>query len=393
MAFLEDRWEDPERKGKGRQWRVRYSDPDGRERSRSFHRKTDATRFRSTVEADLLRGTYLNPDAGKVLLRTYAAQWLDSRSVDVTSRRTIAARIDGHILPALGDRRLDQLSRSPSVIAAWVKGLPVAAGYARDILSTLSAIFAAAVDDGMVARNPCRAGSVKAPRPVKRRLVPWTGDQVAAVRDALPARFAAMTDCGAGLGLRQGEIFGLALDAVPFLRRKVIVQLQVRLVGGRPVFAPPKGGREREVPLPGDVGRALSAHMETFPPQAVTLPWRTPDGPPRTALLLFTAQRGGAINRGYFDSKVWRPSCLAAGIPGGPGNGMHALRHYYASALLAGGVDIKRVQESLGHHSAAFTLDVYGHLMPDSEGRALRAIEAALSGGTVPEPSRIEKDQ
>ena len=43
------------------------------------------------------------------------------------------------------------------------------------------------------------------------------------------------------------------------------------------------------------------------------------------------------------------------------------------------GVDVKRIQEYLGHHSAAFTLDVYGHLMPDDEEWSLRQVEAALA--------------
>jgi site-specific recombinase XerD len=79
---------------------------------------------------------------------------------------------------------------------------------------------------------------------------------------------------------------------------------------------------------------------------------------------------------------VWVPARRAAGIADGDDDaaGMHQLRHHYASALLAGGVDIKRVQEYLGHHSAAFTLDVYGHLMPNDEERSLRLVEAALDG-------------
>jgi site-specific recombinase XerD len=44
---------------------------------------------------------------------------------------------------------------------------------------------------------------------------------------------------------------------------------------------------------------------------------------------------------------------------------MHQLRHHFTALLLRGGVDSKGVQEWLGHHSAAFTLDIYGHLMPD----------------------------
>jgi len=67
---------------------------------------------------------------------------------------------------------------------------------------------------------------------------------------------------------------------------------------------------------------------------------------------------------------------------------MHQLRHRFASGLLRGGVDIKRVQEYLGHHSAAFTLDVYGHLMPDDEEASLRQVEAALGASESADTSQ-----
>jgi site-specific recombinase XerD len=58
---------------------------------------------------------------------------------------------------------------------------------------------------------------------------------------------------------------------------------------------------------------------------------------------------------------------------------MHALRHHYASILLAGGVDIRAVSEYLGHHDPAFTLRIYAHLMPGADDRARRAVEKALA--------------
>jgi hypothetical protein len=57
---------------------------------------------------------------------------------------------------------------------------------------------------------------------------------------------------------------------------------------------------------------------------------------------------------------------------------MHQLGHHFAS-LLRGGVDIKRVQGWLGHHSAAFTLDIYGHLMPDDHEASLRQVEVIFA--------------
>jgi len=75
-----------------------------------------------------------------------------------------------------------------------------------------------------------------------------------------------------------------------------------------------------------------------------------------------------------------RPGGRRAGIPDRAevegGAGMHQLRHHFASLLLRGGVDIKRVQEWLGRHSAAFTLDIYRHLMPDDHEASLRQVEA-----------------
>lgn len=76
-----------------------------------------------------------------------------------------------------------------------------------------------------------------------------------------------------GLGLRQGEVFGLAVEDVDFLRQVVRVQRQVVIVGNRLVFALPKGRKVREVPLPSSVANALSAHLQADPARVVALPW------------------------------------------------------------------------------------------------------------------------
>jgi hypothetical protein len=80
--------------------------------------------------------------------------------------------------------------------------------YKRMIFSNLSGVLAGAVDDDLLAKNPCRAGSVRTPKLEPQRVVPWTVDRVVAVRDALPDEYAIVTTIAAGLGLRQGEVFG-----------------------------------------------------------------------------------------------------------------------------------------------------------------------------------------
>lgn len=393
ISHVEDRWyitvsgrrERTARYDKGLRWRARYEDPDGRERSRSFATKVMAEKFLTEVDHSKLSGSYRDPDAGRVSLRKYAEGWVKLYSEDSSRGQVIRGQLRRHILPALGPVQLAQLSQRPSMVQKFLNDLPMSPAGASQVAVTLSGLLTAAVDDGLIIRNPCKARSVTMPVQPKRKIVPWTPAQIAALRSGLPPRWRAVADCGAGLGMRQGEIFGLALDATAFLQRRIHVVRQVKRVNGRMWFSLPKGDKVREVPLPGWVRLALAAHIEAFPPAEVTLPWNEPKDPKRhgrpvTAKLLFT-KAGGVLNHSTFNTMAWRPARNAAGMTEG---GLHQLRHFYASALLAGGVDIKALSEYLGHHDASITLRVYAHLMPAAEGRALRAIEAAFEEADGP---------
>jgi integrase len=320
-----------------------------------------------------------------VTLRAYAQEWAKSWHADSTRGEKIRSHLDNHILPALGGHTLAQLAARPSIIQHWLSALRLGPGAAGQVFVTLSAVLSAAVDDGRIARNPCRAGSVRAPKIPRRAVVPWTATEVEALRAALPPRWQAMADCAAGLGLRQGEILALGPDEIDFLRRRVHVRRQVKRVGSRAWFAPPKGGLERDVPLPGAVALRLSEALAAWPPAPVTLPLNDPGskrhGQDVTAALMFTTRAGQVLNPSTFNTVGWRPARAKAGIAHHDGgDGMHALRHYYASVLLAGGVDVRALSEYLGHHDPAVTLRIYAHLMPSAEARALRAVEDALAG-------------
>jgi integrase len=391
VASREDRWlskatgERTARFGRGKRYRVHYTDPAGAQRSRSFGRAVDADAFKATVEADLLRGTWIDPARGRITLRAQSAARLAGYHADSSRAEKIRQHLDLHILPVLGDYPLGELAQRPSLISQFLGGLPLSASSAEQVYIALSSILDAAVDDGLIGRNPARVPSVKRPHAAARKVTPWTAEQVAAARAAMPARWRAAVDCGAGLGLRGGEIFGAGPDELDFLRRMVHVRRQVKRQGGKLWFAAPKGGKERDVPLPGPVGIRLAAHIAEFPPALVTLPWHEPGnerrhGRPVTARLLFPARAGGAANASTVNTTIWRPARAAAGLDGGQAGGLHQLRHYFASALLAGGVDVKTLSEYLGHANAAITLSVYTHLMPSAEGRARKAIEDALAG-------------
>jgi integrase len=410
MAFVQDTWfttgadgrlQPTSRHGHGKRYKARWTDLDGRERSKSFpdRRKGDAERFLVEVEHSLNVGTYLDPDAGRVTLRRKAGEWLGSRTGDPTTNNLIRQRVNKHIVPALGDRRLDQLARSPSIVQAWVAGLEVAPSYARQLLGHLSAIMDTAVADSIIPRNPCRDVTVRPPRAVRRKVVPLAASQAAAVRAALPPRFRAMCDCGTDLGLRQGECFGLAVEDIDFLRRVVHVRTQVKMANGtRPIFALPKGGKTRDVPLPHSAAVALAEHIRLFPPREITLPWRAVGGKPATRQLVFTGVRGRAVDRWSFNRDAWKPALRAARLPVARETGMHVLRHTFASSLLRGKIDVRRLAEWLGHSTPAITLATYSHLMPGTADKDLADIEAALAAreqdvaSTPPGPLTAHED-
>lgn len=276
-----------------------------------------------------------------------------------------------------GGKQIRQIK--PSTVQAWLRGLTIAENYQHDVLGMVSAIFSAAVDDEIVRSNPCKAGSVRAPKRKTRKVVPWSAERVAAVHAALPARYQLVATLGAGLGLRQGEVFGLAVDDVDFLGGEVRVAHQVRLFSdGRLAFRLPKSKAERTVPLPGRVRDAVAAHLASWPAEPVTLPWEHPDGQPVTHQLVLTTPVGAPLSRKNFNRQVWEPALREAGVPLARENGMHALRHYYASVLLDAGESIKALSEYLGHTDPGFTLRTYTHLMPSSSERARKAVDAAL---------------
>lgn len=363
--------------GRGKRWLVRYRDAEGRQRKDSFDRRPDADAHAKTVGADLLRGSFVDPKQGKVTLETYGRQWQSGLTCDRITVAQIESRLKVHAYPKIGHMAMGVLAKRPSLVQQWVKGLEsdLEASTIKGVVMWVSTIFNAAVDDGIVSRNPFHTKSVRTPRVEEKRAVPWDLRTVNAMTEALPARYGAVPYVGTGCGHRQGEVFGIALDDVDFLGRVIHVRRQVRIIDGELVFSLPKGGKERTVPLPDSTALRLSGHIAEHPPVAVTLPWRTTDGKPHTALLLFTTSSGKALNRNDFN-RLWRAARRSASVPDTRDNGVHVLRHTAASAWLANGVDIRTVAEYLGHTDPGFTLRVYSHLMPDAADRARKAMDA-----------------
>jgi integrase len=375
------------RHGTGMRYRARYIGPDGTEKSKSFPdgQKRLAEKWLAQIEADMSRGTYISPKADRVTFQQFVEQWLATKGGDPNTQASMGSQFRLHVFPHIGTRPLP--SFQPTHIRQLLTTLTEAGirgSYARVIYSGVRAALSAAVDDGYLPRNPCSVRSVKAPSVEPKRVIPWLPEHVFAVREALPERYRTTVDIGAGCGLRQGEILGLAVESLDFGSNTLHVVQQLKYSRCMPVFAPPKGGKLRDIPLPGPVADALRRHMKDFPPPEITLPWGTHDGPLVTKHLIFSSKAAQIVRRSDFNVWYWKPALAAAGVIPEPGegegyaaareHGMHALRHFYASVLLDGGESIKALSEYLGHHDAGFTLRTYTHLMPSSQERTRNAV-------------------
>ncbi|MFG3141452.1 tyrosine-type recombinase/integrase [Streptomyces sp. NPDC048211] len=379
-----------DRYGVGSRYRARYVGPDGTEKSKSFpdRQKRLADQWLAHTEADMARGQYIDPRAARTTFQQYAEDWVSTQGADPNTQASMESQLRLHAFPYLGTRPLG--SFQPAHIRDWVQQLQangVRGSYARTIYSNVRAALSAAVDDGHLPRNPCAARSVRPPTVDTKRVTPWTTERLFAVRAGMPERYQAMVDLGGGCGLRQGEILGVAVDAIDFRSDTLHVVQQLKLSRSKPVFAPPKGGKLRDVPLPGPVADALRAHMKQFPPAEITLPWKVAGGPLVTKRLIFMGPRGGHVWRTSLNEEAWKPALASAGVIPAPAagaahaesreNGMHAMRHFYASVLLDAGENIKALAEYLGHSDPGLTLRVYAHLMPSSQARTRKAIEHA----------------
>ncbi|MCU1588887.1 MAG: phage integrase family protein [Frankiales bacterium] len=358
-------------------WTVRWRDGAAQKR-KTFEYERDAKAFRSKVETDKSTGSYVDPQAGKIKFAEYAQRWLDVQTFEDSTREATELRLRVHANPHLGHVQLQSLR--PSTLQAWVRALQseLAPRTVRVVYSNVSAVLNAAVDDGLIAKNPCRAGSIRLPKLDTKRIEPWLPEELSAVVEGLPERFAVMAIIGAGLGLRQGEIFGLAVEDVDFLRGIVRVRRQVKISRNQLIFALPKNRKEREVPLPDSVAQALAAHLAQYPAIEVELPWEAVGGRSCSPRLILSTREAGALNRNYINAKVWKPALQAAGLDASRQNGMHMLRHLYASMLLDAGESIRSLAEYLGHEDPGFTLRVYTHLMPSSGQRTKKAVDQVL---------------
>ncbi|MFD5472926.1 tyrosine-type recombinase/integrase [Streptomyces sp. NPDC127105] len=405
--------------GKGKRWQVRWRDAAGEQQKENFAKRSQADTRAATIEADLARGLYVDPAAGKESFRAVAERWRTSavHRGGTSSRVERALRL--HIYPTLGNRPI--VSIRPSEVQAWVKDRSqvLAPSTLRVTFAYLVTVMHTAVRDRTIAVNPC--AGIKLPEVRRPEIVPLHKDAVRALIDAAPPRYRAMILLAAASGLRQGEVFGLEVDCIDFLRREVVVRQQLVTPDKdadadeeetpEPYLGEPKTHESyRTVPLVGLAVDALAVHLQQYPAAAVDIEDRTDPRKPRRrkAHMLFSNDRNEVIKRASW-SHVWArmeeranealskeyaeayAAWVQRGRPKGQepapvrvpdGASMHDLRHFYASALIKNRESVKTVQRRLGHSKPSITLDIYTHLWPDDEDTTRAAVEVVL--GDVP---------
>ncbi|MER7459210.1 tyrosine-type recombinase/integrase [Micromonospora sp. NPDC126480] len=338
---------------------VRWRDEAGRQRKRGFTRKLDADRYRAEVEHKLHTGQYVDPKAGKVTFEAYAEQWRAMQPHRPNTAARTRSQLTRHAYPVLGSRPLAQIRASE--LQAFVTGLKLSPSSVRPVWATVRAILSAAVRDRLIPYDP--ADRIKLPELPRQQITPLSVEQVDALAAAMPARYRALVVVGAGVGLRQGEAFGLQVADVDFLRRAVTVERQVQPGTGGVVEECPLKNRSsyRVVPVGRVVVDALAGHLAEYKATGTQWIFRDGDGRP--------------LSRTRFNKEVWAPARDAARLPEVT---FHDLRHFYASVLIGAGHNPKAVAERLGHADPAMTLRVYAHLWPDDDDKTRQAIDDAF---------------
>lgn len=405
--------------GKGKRWQVRWRDGAGEQQKENFAKRSQADTRAATIEADLARGLYVDPAAGKESFRAVAERWRTSAVHRDGTGSRVERALRLHIYPTFGDRPI--VTIRPSEVQAWVKDRSqvLAPSTLRVTFAYMVTVMHTAVRDRTIALNPC--AGIKLPEARRPEIVPLQRDAVHALIEAAPSRYRAMILFAVASGLRQGEVFGLEVDCVDFLRREVTVRQQL-VTPDKDVEAeegetpesylgePKTHESYRTVPLATQAVNALATHLQLHPAVTVEIEDRTDPRKPkrRKAQMLFSTERkdvlkrsgwsrtwarmeekaNAALSKAYAESyAAWvqrgRPEGAEPALVQVPGEAsMHDLRHFYASALIKNRESVKTVQRRLGHSKPSITLDTYTHLWPDDEDTTRVAIEAVL--GDVP---------
>lgn len=339
------------RRGTG--YTIVFRDPEGRQRKRAARTMGEAKALRASLVADVQRGEFR--ELSRMPFADYARSWAATYAgrtgggVRESTMREYRRQVEQRIIPYFGRRTVSSID--PRSVKAFVQSVAdegVSRDTARLALAPLRAMLQDATEEGLIRSNP--AAGIRLPRPAvvdedagEEQAKALTEPELRALlAHVAPARVLVVRTL-AESGLRVGEALALRWQDVDFGRCRV--QVRRTVYEGR--FGPPKSryGR-RDVPIGRDLAQAL---------------WRARGGAADDALVFPAADGGPSHPSGV--ARAIKAAAKAAGLGDWPSP--HTLRHSFATTLFRGGWNAKQVQLVLGHHSPAFTLATYVHLLPD----------------------------
>jgi integrase len=338
-------------------WRARYRDAAGKEHARHFARKIDGQRWLDEVTTSVVTGMYVDPKTAKTTVTDWCATWLRGYENKRPSTVRQARSHLKHITAAFGRKALADVR--PSEVRAWTARLK-AEGYADSTVyalhARLSHIFADAVHDGLVPKSPVSRRT--SPGAGKQRPYVATTKQVWALYDAMPESMRPAILLAAFAGLRVAEVAALRTIDVDFMRGVITPQIQYP--------AEPLKTEMSRTPIP--IPRELALQLNFNPTK-----WGSDT--------IVTGEWGRSVAPYTIETNFRRARVQVEGLP--KGFRFHDLRHYFASLLIASGLDVKVVQTRLRHSSAKTTLDTYGHIWPDRDESSRAAVANVLTARTM----------
>ena len=397
--------------GRHGSWYVRLELPaalDGHRRR--IRRGGYPTRHAALAVLTRLRSPRPGDNGSRVLT---VGDWLVARTVTAPSTvRGYAAHVRLHLAPYLGEVLLAELTAGQvqAMFAAIIRhhqalGTPISAATLTRIRATLRAALNAAIARGLLAENPaCRAELPRARRPravvwSEHRVEQWrrTGERpaVAVWTAAQTAQFLASIESHhlyaafhliALRGLRRGEAAGLRWCDIDLDAKTAVITQQLQQHDGRLVICPPKTAHSaRVIALDRTTVAALAAHRDRQRAEAAGGPGSRVSG------FVFTNLNGDPMAPDRL-TRTFRKLVAEAGLP--PVR-LHDLRHGAATLALAAGVDLRVVQEMLGHSSIVLTADTYTSVLPQVAHAAAEKVATLIvrAGCLVPGTRRHRRRQ
>ncbi|GAA5010482.1 site-specific integrase [Kitasatospora paranensis] len=338
----------------------------------TYPTKTDAEVALTLIEADLKRGKWVDPDAGKVNFGEFADAWLKERGLADRTLERYEGVLRLYIKPAFGAGPVADLTSAR--VRSWRSGLldeDVGSATVAKSYRVLRAILYTAVDDGLITRNPCRikgaADEDSAERPV------LTVPEVYAVAEAIDPRYRALVLMAAFSTLRFGEFAALQRRDVDLEKgiirvRRAQAELQT---GALKIKKPKSEAGVRPVAFPVSIVAELSEHLR----------WFGEDGP---AGLVFVGPRGGKLRRSNFHS-VWTTALRKSGVDwsrameesGADSIRFHDLRHTGNTLAADTGASTRELMHRMGHSTMDAALR-YQHMRGERDLLIAGGMETAI---------------